>query len=189
MAYCTLAGLRAYLGITETDDDDLLQGFISHAQQMIDKDRNRSFEALTATKYYTYADVSGSVLWLGADLLTVTTLSNGDASATEIPAAGYWLQPRNETPKVAIKLKSSYYWTVDADCEIAVAGTWGYSTEAPADIQLACMRLAAYLYRGRDSQVFDVTADPTMGVITVPKGMPQDVRVILDRYPRRMVYR
>ena len=37
---------------------------------------------------------------------------------------------------------------------------------APDDIKQACVRLTAYLYRQRDSQVFDVTAIPDAGVIT-----------------------
>ena len=39
------------------------------------------------------------------------------------------------------------------------------------------IRMAAYLYRLKDSQVWDVTAEPAAGVITIPKGIPADVKL------------
>lgn len=39
------------------------------------------------------------------------------------------------------------------------------------------VRMAAYLYRLKDSQVWDVTAEPAAGVITIPKGIPADVKL------------
>lgn len=39
------------------------------------------------------------------------------------------------------------------------------------------IRMAAYLYRMKDSQVYDVTADPAAGVLTAPKGVPADVKL------------
>lgn len=127
-----------------------------------------------------------TVCWLGKDLLSVDTLLNGDG--TTLTSTSYWLEPRNEPPYQWIRLKSSNAWVFGTDGEITVTGTWGYSTSAPADIVQAVKRVAAYNYRGKDSQVFDVTADPEAGVITIPKGIPADVKVILDRggYTRRV---
>jgi len=189
MAYTTLALLRTYLGIADgkTDDDTLLTALLAQAQLMIEQDRNRVFEADTNTRYYDRFAFTGQELLVDEDLLTVTQLLNGDSASTEIASGNYWLLPRNETPYQVIRLKSGYLWQVDIDFEISVAGTWGYTATAPDDIIFANWRLAAYLYRNRDSQVFDVTADLDSGQLIIPKGMPADVRVILDRYPRRQV--
>jgi hypothetical protein len=67
-----------------------------------------------------------------------------------------------------------------------VAGDWGYSTTAPADIVQATLRLAAFFYRQKDAQVFDTVASPELGVITVPKGIPVDIRLLLDPYRKRV---
>ena len=45
--------------------------------------------------------------------------------------------------------------------------------------------MASYFYRQKDAQVFDVTATPELGTITVPAGIPADVRILLDPYRRR----
>ena len=39
-----------------------------------------------------------------------------------------------------------------------------------------------FKYRQKDAQVFDVTAVPDAGVITVPQGIPADVKRILRSY-------
>jgi hypothetical protein len=67
---------------------------------------------------------------------------------------------------------------------VSVLGTWGYASEPPADIRRACTVLAAYFYKQKDSQVFDVTAIPEAGVITIPAGIPGTVTRIIERYKR-----
>jgi len=124
-------------------------------------------------------------LW-GYDLLTVTKLTNGDA--VEIVAADYRLFPRNESPKWLIRLDESKSWAWSTgDSEISVAGSWGYATTAPADIQHVCIRLAAFLYRQKDTSADTdrpiVTGD---GVTLMPTGIPSDIQKLLDRYKRRI---
>jgi hypothetical protein len=48
------------------------------------------------------------------------------------------------------------------------------------------LRLAAYLYHQRDASVFDVTAIPDAGVITLPKGIPADVKLWITGNKRRV---
>lgn len=119
------------------------------------------------------------VLYLGRDLLTVTTLTNGDGNV--ISSTGYWLEPRNDPPYRQIRLRSSESWVFNTDGEITVAGTWGRTSSPPDDIVEAALELIAYRYRNRDNPVFDVTASPEIGVITVPKGFPITVERILER--------
>ncbi len=192
MAYVDKIAVKQYLGISAATDDTLIEALIARAQKAIESYCHRQFEAQTGTRYYRQADVGTEdlleqgvydILYLDADLLSVTTLTNGDG--TEIPSSGYWLDPRNSGPPYwYIVLKSPYSWTFDTDGEISVSGTWGYALAAPEDIVHATVRLAAYYYRQKDAQVFDTTAAPELGVITVPQGLPADVRILLEPYRR-----
>lgn len=187
MAYTTAALVKSYLGISTATDDTLIGNLITRAQEIIEAYTGRVFEAETATKYFTIDNVEGRWLYLwGYDLLTVTTLTNGDG--TEIAAANYRLEPRNETPKWAIRLDEDYTWEFDdSDDEISIAGTWGYTATPPNDIAHAAIRLTAFLYRQKDTSAdIDrpfVTGD---GVTIMPSALPQDVKSILDKYKRRI---
>ena len=187
MAYANLSNLKDYLGITTEGDDNLLSDLLTRAAGVIDAYTGRHFEAETATKYFTADDTYGRELNLyGYDLLTVTKLTNGNA--VEIASGNYRLLPRNDDPKWIIKLDEDYSWEFDdSDSEISVAGTWGYSATAPADITHACVRLAAFIYRQKDTSAdIDrpmVTGD---GVTIMPSGLPSDVQKLLDRYKRRL---
>ncbi len=187
MSYASLVNLKDYLGIATDGDDNLLGDLLTRSAGIIDAYTDRRFEAETATKYFTKDDVDGKdlILW-GYDLLGVTKLVNGDG--VEIPSANFRLFPRNDDPKWIIRLDESQSWNwTDSDSEISVTGTWGYSTTAPADITHACVRLAAFMYRQKDTSAdVDrpiVTGD---GVTIMPSGLPSDVQKILDRYKRRI---
>ena len=186
MAYCDAADVKQYLGKDGAEDDTLLESLISRAQKAIEQYTRRQFEAATETRYFDQP--SGRMLYTDEDLLAVTTLTNGDG--TTIASADYQLLPLNESPKYAIRLKqgSNLIWEDDSDGNsegvITVAGSWGYSTAPPGDIVHACVRLAGYWYKQREAQVFDVTAIPEQGALLIPKGIPPDVKMILDRYVR-----
>ena len=188
MSYTSLINLKDYLGISvaTTEDDPLLTDLLTRAEGIIDAYTGRHFEAETATKYFTIDDIDGQNLYLwGYDLLSVTKLTNGDG--VEIAAGSYKLFPRNDDPKWIIRLNEDKAWNfTNGDSEISVAGTWGYSATAPADITHACIRLAAFLYRQKDTSAdIDrpmVTGD---GVTIMPSGLPADVQKLLALYKRR----
>ncbi len=208
MSYITLAELKSYLGIasTKTGDDSLLEELIEQAQEEIDNHTHRRpkagwpvFEGTTGTFYYRSDDlyllretgdlephyswdsqtVSRGVLWLGRDCISVGTLTNGDG--TVISSTGYWLEPRNGPPYSFVRLRTGESWIFQTDGEINVAGTWGYSTAPPKEVKGWVKELAAYLYRLKDSQVFDVTAFPEAGVLQIPKGTPLHVKQSIDK--------
>ena len=189
MAYTTLAQMKLDLDIDSDDDDVLLSKLIDRAQVAINNYTGRVFEAVTQTRYYDSSAVDGRTLYLDRDLTGApTTLTNGDSSATVILAADYWLIPRNDGPPyygIQLKSDTTTSWQFDTDCWVSVAASWGYSTTAPADIEQACIRWAAYMYRQKDASVFDTTAIPDQGVILSPQGIPRDVRLMLDPYVRR----
>lgn len=197
-----LAGAGTQINITDAGtgthtitranaDTDLLQDAIDNAAAYIDGQTGKHFEAETATRYYQRDALDWKdrhLLVLDNWLLTVTALKNGDASETAIANTEYWLWPRNETPYWGIRLKtnSATDWEFDTDYWVSVAGTWGYSATCPADIKEATMHLAAFFYRRKDSQIFDTTAVPEAGVITIPQGIPVGVERIIKRYQQNI---
>lgn len=191
MAYCSDEDVKEYLDITTLGDDTLLADLIDRAQKGIDSYTGRTFEdpGADATRYFTVGvDTDGLYLYFDEDIYSITTVkSNADnASPTTITSSEYVTIPRNTTPYYGIKIltSSNEYWdyTDDPENGIEITGRWAYSSVAPADVVQACARWAAYMYRQKDAQVFDVTAIPDAGVITIPQGIPVDVKMLLDPY-------
>ncbi len=193
--YASLAEVKLYRGIatTETSDDTLLTSLIERAEEQIDSYCHRVFVAPTtaATHYFdAVRDISADrkTLYLDDDLATIVCVTNNNESGTALASTHYTTEPRNDTPYHAIRLTgradSLWTWSEAPEDAIEVNGRWGYATTVPADIAHATIRLAGYLYSQKDSSVYDVTAMPDAGVITVPQGLPRDVREILDPYRR-----
>jgi len=191
--WLALEDMRGYLDIDVTSDNPLIQEAIESAQTHIESQTNRKFEAETDTRYY---DCSALDRWDNRllnlyqdDLLTITTLTNGDSSSTAIAGTDYWLTPRNLGPPyhgVLLKTDISSYWEFDTDYWVTIIGTWGYSTTVPDDIRRACAVLAAYFYRQKDAQMFETTAIVESGAIAIPQGIPATVDRIINRYKRRI---
>ena len=130
---------------------------------------------------------NSTLLHVNGDLLTVNALTNGDSDATAIASTDFWLVPFNMGPPyygIQLKRNEGIYWEFDTDYRVTVIGTWGYSTTPPRDIKQACLVLAAYFFQQRSSQVFDTTAIPDAGVITIPSGIPATVTKVIERYKR-----
>jgi hypothetical protein len=188
MAYTTTALVKTYLGISGTGDDALLTTLCAAAQRLIEVRTERVFEAPTNTSRALDAvvDVDGDTLLLPYDLCAITSVTNGDSAV--LLSTDYVTEPRVYTPWYALRLKASkglsWTYTTDPEDAIVIVGRWAYSLTPPADIGQAAMRLAGWLYRAKDAQVYDITAQPDMGVITVPQGFPKDVDQILRPYRR-----
>ena len=186
--YASLPDLTAYLGIDEsTADDGLLTQFLARAQAAIDDICHRTFEASAdTTRRYDYRSVDGYTLYLDTDLCAITSVVNGDGST--IVASSYTTEPRNMTPFYALRLRSivGLAWDGYTD-DIAVTGKFAYSTTAPAAVQQATVRLAAWLYRQKDNTGSD--APMIAGDVTIlPARLPADVYELLEgEYIRRLV--
>lgn len=195
MSYARLHELKQYRGIgaTTTTDDVLLQSFLDRATEAIQRYTGRRFEAETETRYYdedAYDSETG-MLWLDDDLLTITTLTNGDSSGTTISSTYYTLMPRNGSPPYyGIMLTQAtstvYNWEWDTDYWVSVLGTWGYSATPPPDVVQACIRWASHMYDQKDAAIYETTAFPESGIIALASGVPVDVKVLLDPYKVRL---
>jgi uncharacterized phiE125 gp8 family phage protein len=188
MAYCTVEGLKAYLGVSDSADDALLATLIGAAQAAIDAQTGRTFEAAADSVRYldARADVRGAVLWLDADCAAITSIVNGDG--VEVTANQYVTDPRNGTPIYAVRLlgSSGIAWTGGNDNEnaVAVTGKWAFSLTAPADIVQACTRLAAFYYRQKDNMGDGDRAIIAGGATVLPVALPKDMLALLAPYKR-----
>jgi hypothetical protein len=184
--YCTVADVKALAGAQTVTDDLLLATLVTRASAMVDTFTGRVFTGQTATRTYTPGvDTNANTLYLGADLLGVTTLTTDGVA---LAASAYVLHPLNSLRKAYLRLKTGYYWQWPDDPEgsIVLAGTWGYSSTPPADIVQATARLALWLYRQREAP-FSRVGNAITGEYEMPVELPDDVRAMLVHY-RRVVW-
>lgn len=183
MAYATLADLKAYLGIETGDDDALLQQLLESAQVMVDGWCRRTFEAeADSARTFDEYDVAGDLLLFGADLCAVTSVVEGSSTLTR--GTDYLTRPRNDddAPWWGLRRLTGDW---DGDAEIVVTGRWAYSTSAPADVEQATKRLAAYLYRQKDNAGGDLDRTIIAGNTTIlPAAWPADIERTLRPYRR-----
>ena len=171
--YCTLAEYKLYSKITSTDtnDDSVLEDIIEGVSRAIDTFTARTFYARTETRYYDTPE--GQDLQLDDDLLTVTTLTNGDG--TVLTSQYYKLYPLNFPQKYMIRLTNTYGWRIDPIAfqhgAISVAGTWGYSSTTPDDIKQICLYETQAEYHRRFGENMSTVATVTAsGIVITPQG-------------------
>ena len=190
MGFVTTTSFKQYRGINTSANDVLISLLLTRAQAQVESYCDRTFVAATAaTRYYdAVRDTSDDrrTLYLDDDLATIVTVVNGDGET--VATTHYTPEPRHETPYRSLRLtqRADTLWTYDDAPEdaIEVNGRWGYGTSAPADVQHAVIRLAAYMYAQKDVSTFDVSLIAAEGVMTVPQGFPKDVRELLEPYRR-----
>ena len=167
----------------------MIEQCIEAASRYIDNETGRTFYARTETRYY---DVSGSrVLKLDDDLLTITTLTNGDDNT--IASTEYNLWPKNNPPYSEIRLKasSSTLWLMDGDgnaeAVIDVAGTWGFVATAPHDIRQVCLMITQNMDARRTGENVSSTVKVTaFGVVVTPTDIPGVAAQVFRKYKRML---
>lgn len=128
--YTTLAEYKTWPDIESTDavDDGVIEKLIKSASRYIDSKTWRTFYPRVEARLYDTP--SWRSLLLDDDLLAILSITNGDLVA--LPNTEYLLDPPNDYPKYAIRIKqsSTYYWQLDADGDseqvITVNAIWGY---------------------------------------------------------------
>lgn len=191
MSYTTIEAVKRYLGISATTDDVLIAEMMTAAENYIDLETGRTFEATTdSTRYFDAVhDVDGATLFFDEDICAITTVTNGDAVV--VSSSEYTTMPRNETPYFAIKIlpsaNKSWTYTTDSAGAISVVGKWAYSVTAPRAVVQAATRLTAYLYRQKDNATdADRPVFTGDGNVLMPVDLPRDVAAMIQRYYRRI---
>lgn len=189
MAYPTLAQVKTRLGIPDTTEDTTITQILNGAIDTAEKHCGRVFVAANATINYDavapYVTKNKRVLHLFADLVSITTLTNGDGSV--IASSDYRSWPFT-TPYYEIELdrRSGLIFT-DATQPISVAGDWGYSASCPDAIFQAILDLCHYVYFGTHSGSggANMQASRQTGMIVAPDVIPPKIEAVLDLFRRR----
>jgi len=124
----------------------------------------------------TVSDVDGTDIWGISPRFEVQQL-------LQIGSESLFVTGKNETANtltVRRGVNGTTAATHDADSAI-------YVYQAMEDIQEAIAEFAHYLWKLKDNAVFDVTATPALGTVTIPKGIPVQVKDAVDAYRRRRV--
>ena len=189
MAYTGVSDIKSYLGISASTDDALIETLVSSAQSAVDAYFRRTFEAsATGTRYFdAVADVRGRTLYLGEDLCSITSVTNGNGNLV----TGYVTEPRNSAPYYALTIKSNVAenWTYSSYPEnaITIVGKWAYSATAPATIVHLTKWLAAAMYRGKDNIPVAGENGIAAAVDILAGDVPPDIRIIMSSVPKRVV--
>jgi hypothetical protein len=179
--YTTTRAVKDYLHITSHDADAVLAKLVTRASVMIDTYCGRWFTPIIETRQYQPrgSHITGRLLLLDADLLSVSAITVGEAET--LNPSSYILRPVNWPPYFGISLKqnSLLRWGTIGGLghQIAVSGTWGYALSVPDPVVTAAIRLTAWLYRQFDSAV-DEKPDEQAA------RLPGEIRQLLGPYVR-----
>jgi hypothetical protein len=185
--YCTLAEFKSFHSITTADgvDDAVIESLIEGVSRAIDRMVSRTFYARTETR--TYDVPEGNCLELDDDLLTLTTLTNGDG--TVITSSYYKLYPLNITPKRRVELTNTYGWAISpthgTNGAISIVGSWGYSATTPDDVNLICLSEVMNEYKKRYGEnASAITTVTSAGIVITPQGFLKSSLQRLASYRR-----
>lgn len=184
MAYATLDQLKAYLyagnAVKPVSDDGLLSSLLDRATAIVEQYTGRVWQASGSTvKTFEADSYNGGTDLLLTDTQALTvTLVQEDGVTVDVE--DYYLLPRNGSVYDAIRKKAGT-WTGT----VTVTGTWGAATVPPADIVHVCIRLAAWLYKQKDTAAdIDQPFVGADGQLIVPGGLPRDIMEIMSRRQR-----
>jgi len=185
--YATLAQLKTYLAVTSTADDALLTDLLTRATAAIEQMTRKTFSAPAATSR-TFgravmlwdAQLKRDYLLLPSGVYIAQLVGATDGDNAAIPLTEIDTHPP-DAPYTVLARRDKRWCS--ASQQATITARWGYSIAPPADIVHATIRLAAWLYRQRGTA--NDPDRPTVadgGLVLLPSALPDDVRLILERY-------
>jgi len=117
----------------------------------------------------------GRILFLDEDLAAVPS------AITDSPTVSY--VPENETPYYALIITDEAW----AYPTVSITGHWAYSITAPPDVEMACLRLARWMYDMSEASERDVVTVTPEGQVLLPSGLPNDAMTLLKPYRKQGV--
>jgi len=179
--YCTPAEIKSQLGITDTDDDELIGLACEAASEQIDHHCGQTFNADTAATARTFRPESN--LWCEVDPISTTTGlvvkvdDDDDGTAeTTIATSDYVLRPRNAsahgvpyTEVFLVPSAASLFPHLSVRDAVEVTALWGWPS-VPVSVQQAARVQATQLYKAKDT-AFGVAGFGDFGVLRVQARM------------------
>ncbi len=166
--YATLVGIKAYLSISDSTDDTLLETLVESASRSIDKIANRRFYAdttATVRLYRAYSDVfvyTDDISSTTGLIVKVDEAGNGTYSKTLTLNTDYIMDPltadalgRPFTQLTMVSNNES--WPIFPGLTqnglrpgVQVTAKFGWPS-VPSDVNVACLILTADLYKRKDA--------------------------------------
>ena len=166
--YATLTEIKNYLSISDSTDNDLLEDLIESASRSIDRIANRRFyldSSASARKYRAYSDIFVYTDDIGSTtglVVAIDTNGNGTYSTTLNLDTDFILDPLTAAslgrPYTQLTMVSNTQtWPIFPGLTqnglrpgVQVTAKWGWPS-VPSDINMACLILAADLYKRKDA--------------------------------------
>lgn len=190
--YCQIAEIKEVgrLNITSSQYDATLSMLVETASRWIDRYmgvRPHTFAPEEEkTLYFNSNQTFGRYLRMGESLLTLTSVTNGDASS--ISLANIRLHPRNEEFSWQLELDTSVNWSTSFDGDIAVTGKWGYSAYPPIIVAECTRMLASWLFKRYQAALQDATANYDLGEVIYGEAVPKPVTALLEPLLQEIKY-
>lgn len=128
--YVSLDQVKDALGLTTTDEDGRLKRLIQQGSRWAEEVARTTFYPVTETRYFDAPEDEPGRVWFRDWLVALTGLSD---DAGTFASDDYILYPLDGPPYRYLELNpAEAYFTYSDSTQkaIAVAGRWGYSTEA-----------------------------------------------------------
>ena len=166
--YATLAEIKAYLSISDTTDDTLLEKLVESSSRSIDKIANRRFYADTAATvrlYRAYSDIfvyTDDISGTSGLVVKVDEDGNGTYSKTVTLNTDFILDPLTASalgrPFTQLTMVSNTEsWPIFPGLTqnglrpgVQVTAKFGWPS-VPSDVNVACLILTADLYKRKDA--------------------------------------
>lgn len=183
MSLITLTELKAYLGVTGTQDDARITSAASNASIMAERDTGRTFAvASNTTRTYSTDGQSSLVIHDRPFSDSTRTVTLNGATMTE--GSSVWFLPDRRNPDATATIQLRHYdtsqanwykvdpgwfdknldtakWSVGAPNDLVIEGVVGHPS-LPLDVHQAVLELAAYLYWRERSGA--------SGIVNTPQG-------------------
>lgn len=200
--YATLNEIKAYLSISDTVDDTLLENLVESASRSIDRIANRRFyldSTASARLYRAYSDIFVYTDDIGSTTdLAVAIDENGNGTYTKSVTLNtdYILDPLtapslNRPYTQLTMVSNTQMWPIFPGLTqnglrpgVRVTAKWGWP-EVPNDINMACLILTADLYKRKDAPG-GILGLGDLGVVRMsPLG--RDVTAMVRAYKKEVV--
>jgi hypothetical protein len=187
MGYPLFHDVKYYLGIERNEDDYILATIVDQSTKLFESLTGRVFAVSTPTSRTFATDsrefLTNKKLFFFDDICRIDSLT---IAGENVPSTNFRLP--NETPYAYLELKASsplffqnYSVSVDPT-EVVVTGLWGYSTDCPADVFSAILRLSAWKYHQKDTGADYDRPVIFQDKIATPIGLPNDVMDVVRLY-------
>lgn len=185
--YVSSSDLKAYLHITDTDDDTQIALAVTAASRGADRFTNRQFGLVASPEARTYtARWDRKRCRYVVDIDDLMTETGLEVEVNGVTVTGYSLKPSNAAlqgePWTLLVFDLGSAISLDEDA-VEVTARWGWSA-VPTPVKQACLIQGARLFTRRNAP-FGVAGSPQEGSeLRLLDKLDPDVEVVLGPYRR-----